>query len=255
MSNTRQLAFHEYAEIFPMMDGEGFQKLKADIEENGLQQNIVLYEGKILDGRNRYTACKDLGKQFFTEQYAGDDALGYVMSLNLHRRHLTASQLAIVASRSDAIRKAEAEARKRYDENVGRPKKSVASMPPINSAKSRDEAAKQFKVSPRYITDAKFVQKHDPEMAQKVMDGGISIPKAVKQVREKIKPKPEPMDGTAAAVMPETSIIPGFDAKKWSRIMVKANEVSDLMRNLADSNFEESIEKSEQLIKQIKEIY
>lgn len=62
----------------------------------GLRQAVVLYEGKILDGRNRWLACQKIGLTAKTEQYQGEDPVGFVVSLNLSRRHLTISQKAAV---------------------------------------------------------------------------------------------------------------------------------------------------------------
>ena len=53
--------FHPIANIFPMMEGKEFEHFKADIRTRKLQEPITVYENKVLDGRNRYKACKDLG--------------------------------------------------------------------------------------------------------------------------------------------------------------------------------------------------
>ena len=56
MSEER-LPVHPYAELFPLMQHPDFDALCGHIATNGLQEEIVLYEGQILDGRNRYLAC------------------------------------------------------------------------------------------------------------------------------------------------------------------------------------------------------
>jgi len=45
------MEYHEIANIFPMMVGAEYEQLLADIMENGQLDPVVLYEGKILDGR------------------------------------------------------------------------------------------------------------------------------------------------------------------------------------------------------------
>jgi len=95
-ATTREpkILFHPLAALFPLMAGEEFDALVTDIKANGLQQNIALFEGKILDGRNRYRACVAAGVAPVT--YNADrliaDPAAYVVSANLHRRHLTAEE-------------------------------------------------------------------------------------------------------------------------------------------------------------------
>jgi ParB-like chromosome segregation protein Spo0J len=84
--------FHPLADIFPLMEGEEFDALVVDIKAHGPVEPIVMHEGMILDGRNRYRACLDAGVQPTFTSFRGDDPAAYVISANIHRRHLTAEQ-------------------------------------------------------------------------------------------------------------------------------------------------------------------
>ena len=79
---------HRFCEIFPVADESTLQDMANSISQHGLQEDIVTYEGKILDGRSRYSACLMAGVEPVFEEYDGDDALQYVITKNLHRRHL-----------------------------------------------------------------------------------------------------------------------------------------------------------------------
>src|SRR5215471_13367851 len=81
---------HPLSAMFPPLSEEDFGKLAADIKLHGLRQHIVLYQGKILDGNNRYRACSLAGiKPTFADFTGIDaDARNYVISVNIHRRHL-----------------------------------------------------------------------------------------------------------------------------------------------------------------------
>ena len=102
------LEHHNIANIFPMMQDNEYQGLLSDIRKNGLVQPIVLLEGKILDGRNRYKACLELGIDPEFEDYQGNDPAAYVVSQNLHRRHLNETQRASVAAKLADLENGEA---------------------------------------------------------------------------------------------------------------------------------------------------
>jgi ParB-like chromosome segregation protein Spo0J len=91
--------FHPIANLFPLMDGELLNALVVDIRANGLREPIVEFEGLILDGRNRYEACRRANCEPRLEPFEGDDPLAFVLSKNLHRRHLNESQRAIIMAR------------------------------------------------------------------------------------------------------------------------------------------------------------
>lgn len=84
------------------MSGNEFESLKSDIAANGLNLPIVVHGGMILDGGNRYRACLDLGIEPLTTPFDGSSVVAFVLSANLHRRHLSSGQqAAIVASAQD----------------------------------------------------------------------------------------------------------------------------------------------------------
>lgn len=79
---------HPLSEMFPPMPEMELAALAEDICEHGLHDPIVLYEGKILDGRHRYQACRSTGVPIRTRNYEGADPVGFVWSANFHRRQL-----------------------------------------------------------------------------------------------------------------------------------------------------------------------
>lgn len=116
------------------------------------------------------------------DQYQGDNPLSFVISKNLHRRHLDASQRAMIAT--DVKPLLEVEARKRQLANLKQYADTVVEiMPQREAGKSRDKAGDLFGVSGRYVATAEKIKREDPELADKVRSGQISIPDAQKKMQ------------------------------------------------------------------------
>ena len=64
--------FHPAADFFPLLEGKDLQQLKDDVQENGLLESIVIHEGKVLDGRNRWIVCEELGIKPRTVKWKGE---------------------------------------------------------------------------------------------------------------------------------------------------------------------------------------
>lgn len=101
---------HPFAEILPLIEGEEFAALVKSVSDHGLLNPILIFEGRILDGRNRYRACKAADRPFYSGevlQFAGNaaEALDLVEAQNLHRRQLTQSQRAMAAASLATLRR------------------------------------------------------------------------------------------------------------------------------------------------------
>jgi hypothetical protein len=84
------LPFHPIADMFPLMEGKEFDELVGDIQRRGLGFPIVIFEGQIIDGRNRARACQRAGVEPRYSQFEGkaEDVPRFIVSANIHRRHL-----------------------------------------------------------------------------------------------------------------------------------------------------------------------
>lgn len=119
---NRRPSLHPACKLFPLLGETALQELADDIKENGLQNAIVLHDGKVLDGQNRLAACKLAGVEpRFVEWKGSGSPLNWAVSQNIMRRHLTASQRAVVAL--DLLPMLEKEAKDRQKRSTGRGKK------------------------------------------------------------------------------------------------------------------------------------
>lgn len=132
------LPFHPLACAFPLIEGAEFDDLVADVKANGLRQAVTVYDGMILDGRNRYRACRNADVPVRFEDFSGDDPLAFVISANLRRRHMNVAQKAITAARLETI-------------DRGRPRNG---QPVV----TRAELAALFGLSPRTLGRARRVR-------------------------------------------------------------------------------------------------
>lgn len=187
---------HPLCTLFPRMSGGDFDSLVADIKVNGQREPIVIHDGMILDGGNRYRACLEAGVEPNTMKFGGGNIVSYVLSANLHRRHLSpGQQAAIVASAQDW-----ADAHQR-----GGDRGNQYTGPKVQDCTliSSEERAAQSGASLRTQKYADKVAKAAPDLAVKVAHGEISLPEAVKRVTgkrpgEKAPASPAEADGCSA---------------------------------------------------------
>lgn len=135
---------HPAADLFPMMTDREFGELLDDIRANGQRVPITYWRGQLLDGRNRYRACQELGVD--PEEEELDDSLvpdpvAWVLSTNLHRRHLTETQREVIAAKIANLKRGDNQYTKEVPQSCG--------------PSSTDEASQQLNVKPRSVEHAK----------------------------------------------------------------------------------------------------
>jgi ParB-like chromosome segregation protein Spo0J len=207
---------HPLADIFPKLmevNPTGYRAFVDDIKARGQQEPITIHEGKILDGRNRYDACVEHHLGVKTKLYEGDDPIGFVLSANLHRRHLNESQRAMVAAKLATL-------------SVGANQHSEKEGTPIGAA------SKILSVGRGSIDRAKVVLKSGNQaLIKEVEKGETSVSKAANQVKTKGKTN-------AAAAPPSISASEAYD--KVEKDLIK--KLKDLAPDEAEAAAAATIE-------------
>jgi hypothetical protein len=156
---------HAAAELFPLLQGEQFTELVNDIREHGLREPIVFTpDGQLLDGRNRYRACKKIRDEEPTRRTEHSEPWAYVISTNVHRRHLSESQRAMIAARIAERHRGEYARAKQPIGGDAYP----AQLPP-----SQKEAAALLNVGTTSIGRARKVVQHGIKGLQLAVESGV----------------------------------------------------------------------------------
>ncbi len=180
--NIQAIQLHPLCTYFPRMSDAEFISLKANIQDIGQTHPIYTLDGMILDGGNRYRALCELGIKPVMIEYTGSNPTQFILSSNLHRRHLTQGQAAAIVSASQSWVKAQV-----VDDE------KLANSAPLDTAESR---AKQSGVGQRTQQMAdKLVKEAPAELVKEVIDGKKSLTKAIKEISppKPVTPKPEPV--------------------------------------------------------------
>jgi hypothetical protein len=137
------------ANLFPMIAQDELAELADDIRENGLQESIVIAqvsgEWMLIDGRNRLAACRLAGVEP-TARILTTDPTAYVLSANVHRRHLTKGQQAMAVA-------------------LAYPEASKLKRAGSSSFLKKDQDAP----SEGHISKARFVLRHCRDKAEEVL--------------------------------------------------------------------------------------
>ncbi len=194
------LDFHRAANEFPLLDDERIDELADDIRAHGQREPIRTHRGLIVDGRNRYLACRKAGVQPRIERLPDDaDPFAYVWSVNGERRDLTQDQRYLIwkscTQKSGAWQAEQQQLRQRAnrarsESQKGIPKPRATERPAAGCGRSssaprgRGSAirAAASKTNRGAVERMDRLQRERPDLADKVRTGEVTSAEAMRQV-------------------------------------------------------------------------
>lgn len=162
--------FHPLASMFPPMTSAEFSALVEDIRQHGQKEPVLLFEGLVVDGRHRWSACAALGIDPESVEWDGDEEslIRHIISTNLHRRHLSPTDRALLAATYANLPR-------------GTNRHSVLEVSLDTSTIRQHDAAALFGVSYASIARAKRITaKGSQELVTALRDGSISLAEAAR---------------------------------------------------------------------------
>lgn len=219
--------FHPLAQLFPMIEGEAFAALVEDVRLNGVRRPVVMFEDMILDGRNRYMAAREAGVGFPVSEFTGPDPVAFVVSENIHRRHLTESQRAIVSGRLASLPQ-------------GRRADKAADLP-VSVGVTQAQAADMLNVSERSVRAARSViDRGSPGLVEMVEQDQASVSAAAQVAKlpedlqaEVIAAGPDAVRDTAKAIRADATVVEKFDAGDPETVAKVREQICDVINGNA----------------------
>jgi N6-adenosine-specific RNA methylase IME4 len=166
---------HPFAGLFPLLSEFDLGELASDIASNGQRDPIILHRDLVLDGRNRYRACilKGIVPRFEMFTGTNDEALDFVISKNVYRRHLSSSQRAIAMADYEEYRHG-GKRRNLVFQDANLHLEGIDD--PAKPAATRAELAERGHVSERLIASAAVVRDHGAdELKEAVRSGELAV--------------------------------------------------------------------------------
>jgi hypothetical protein len=195
---------HHLGRLLPPLVEQDFTRLRQDIAANGLLEEIVLYQGKILDGWSRYRACHYARVEPRFREFTGDNPVAYVLSKNVQRRHLHPVQLLKILEAARPALEAEAVARKRV--GVRQPAATAGEDLGTNLSQGQrvnEQIASMAGISPQTVKHYHAVQVHGSADLKEAVDRAeVAVSDAADVVR---RHSPETQSAAVARVRAGTA--------------------------------------------------
>jgi ribosomal protein S21 len=245
---------HPICDLFPMMEGEQWTQFREDIKAHGLIKPIVMYDGEIVDGRNRLRACQETGVKLrfaqWKDVYNGPLPLSeWIWSENFSRRQMTKEQAAAVVA-----------ARRAYDEMQAARNRQSESADQLNAKRWGKDEVSLVVPPPQAIPRPEPPARRLTDLVQPAPTRAPAQP-APTRAPAPSSPTPEPARGRVRQILAKEAGVPENMMRRTLDVQDKKPELlKDIaqgkmtLRQAEDKVKEEKIEKENpELLKQVEQ--
>ena len=176
----------EFKTLIPPLSAEERAGLEASIVAEGCRDAIVIWNGTIVDGHNRYEICRNHGIGFRTEARefpAREAVILWIIENQLARRNISDySRVSLLLKKEEIIAQpAKENQRVRKGNQPGATRPKSDKLPVRNTAKTIAKIAGVGRT--RVAQVQKIEEKATEEIKEKLVSGELSINDAYKKVR------------------------------------------------------------------------
>jgi len=180
----------DFKKLIPPLTEEEYKQLEENLKKDGCRDSLVIWNGTIIDGHNRYEICTKYNIEFNTTEIkfnAKDDVVEWIIRNQFGRRNISDYVKAELALRLENVIKARAKENQinsGKDYGIGK-KVNLNSEKPIRHINTHEELAKIAGVSKDTIWKTKVIKNEGSEELQaQARKGEISINKAFNLTRK-----------------------------------------------------------------------
>jgi 16S rRNA G966 N2-methylase RsmD len=181
----------EFKSLIPALTKEEFKQLEQNCLNEGIREKILVWNGFIIDGHNRYEISLkwDLEIQTQTKHFKDEDAVKEWMILNqFGRRNLSNYQRSVLALQLEEVFSKKAKENLKVYTGNQYEGGGLAKLPKVQKINTREELSKVAQVGERTLGMVKKIQAQaSEEVKAKLSTGEVSINAAYQDIKKEEK--------------------------------------------------------------------
>ena len=259
----------EFQSLIPPLSQDEYKQLEANVISDGCRDALVVWQGTLIDGHNRYRICTEHNIPFQTVEKKLDsreDVIQWIILNQFGRRNLSPGNRSILALRLEPIFKDKAKERMLSGKKIDPTQKSA-------EGETRKEVAKIAGVSHDTIDKVKkIIDRGTPEQVERIKKGdkGNTVNAVYKEIQTQKPKEHKPPKASLKAIVADlkdnekdTSLTPEIFLQEYRAFAeetvhrfewYKQFMYTDLYPNLSKSDMEKVTTLNTAMLRAVEEI-